>query len=86
MVGTLLNLVSLFDVMNEQEKLLLSQRFTLVNFEMGQTIVYTGEQMKAFYIIVTGQARRFKEQIDGNEMNLRLLQITVAVISSTRNL
>ncbi|MBY3621577.1 hypothetical protein HGO21_18780 [Acinetobacter sp. CUI P1] len=43
MVDTLLNQVSLFDVMNEQEKLLLSQRLTVVNFEMGQTIVHTGE-------------------------------------------
>lgn len=74
MVETLLNQVSLFDVMNEQEKLLLSQRLTVVNFEMGQTIVHTGEQMNAFYIIVSGQARRIKELADGNEMNLGLLQ------------
>ncbi|WHY17271.1 cyclic nucleotide-binding domain-containing protein [Paenibacillus sp. G2S3] len=60
--------------MNEQEKLLLSQRLTVVNFEMGQTIVHTGEQMNAFYIIVSGQARRIKELADGNEMNLGLLQ------------
>lgn len=74
MVERLLNQVSLFDVMNEQEKLLLSQQLTVVNFEMGQTIVHIGEQMNAFYIIVSGQARRIKELPDGNEMNLSLLQ------------
>lgn len=62
MMDTLLNQVSLFDVMNEQEKLLLSQRLTVVNFEMGQTIVHTGE------------LDELKELADGNEMNLGLLQ------------
>ncbi|REK77596.1 peptidase domain-containing ABC transporter [Paenibacillus paeoniae] len=71
---SLLNRVSLFDVMNEQERALLSQRLVPEQYLMGQTIIQTGKPIEAFYIIATGQARRMKEQTDGSETNLGLLQ------------
>lgn len=71
---SLLNRVSLFDVMNEQERALLSQRLVPEQYLMGQTIIETGKPIEAFYIIATGQARRIKVQSDGSEMNLGLLQ------------
>ncbi|MFF2888673.1 peptidase domain-containing ABC transporter [Paenibacillus sp. NPDC057967] len=71
---SLLNRVSLFDVMNEQERALLSQRLVPEQYLMGQTIIQTGKPIDAFYIIATGQARRIKVQADGSEMNLGLLQ------------
>ncbi|GAE07030.1 heterocyst differentiation protein [Paenibacillus sp. JCM 10914] len=71
---SLLNRVTLFDVMNEQERALLSSRLVPEQYEMGQTIVWSGKPMEAFYIIAGGKARRIMERKDGTEKNLGLLQ------------
>ncbi|RED55134.1 ATP-binding cassette subfamily B protein [Cohnella lupini] len=70
---TLFNRVSLFDIMSEEEKSLISQSLIAERYEMGQTIVQAGEQVSALYLIGSGQARRIKELPTGNLVNLGLL-------------
>ncbi|MBX3734262.1 MAG: peptidase domain-containing ABC transporter [Verrucomicrobiae bacterium] len=49
-------------------------RFQLIHYDFGDTIIRQGEAADAFYVLITGRARVLKEQADGSEVTLFRLQ------------
>ncbi|MEF3310910.1 peptidase domain-containing ABC transporter [Paenibacillus sp. GYB004] len=69
-----LNRHPLFDVFTDEEKQVLAGQFQLETFAMGETILERDHPPEAFYLIVTGNARKIGTNIAGKETNLGLLQ------------
>ncbi|WP_166245118.1 peptidase domain-containing ABC transporter [Paenibacillus turpanensis] len=69
-----LDRVPLFDVFTEAEKELLARQMQREAFELGQTIVGSDVGVDAFFIIVSGNARKIGKSASGKETNLGLLQ------------
>ncbi len=68
-----LNHIPLFDVFTDEEKQLLAGQLRFESYAMGQTIVERDRAADAFYIILTGQARKIGIQPSGKETNMGLL-------------
>jgi ATP-binding cassette, subfamily B, bacterial HlyB/CyaB len=68
-----LHRVPLFDVFTTEEKQLLAQRLQAEAYSMGQTVVGKDRPSEAFYIIVSGKARKIGLAAGGKETNLGLL-------------
>lgn len=66
--------IPLFDVFTLEEKQLLAGQFQPRTYAMGQTIVERDGSSDAFYIILSGQARKIGVHAAGKETNLGLLQ------------
>lgn len=69
-----LHRVPLFDVFTTEEKLLLAERLQAETYAMGQTVLGKERPSEAFYIIVSGHARKIGLSAGGKETNLGLLQ------------
>ncbi|WP_336742086.1 cyclic nucleotide-binding domain-containing protein [Paenibacillus sp. y28] len=68
-----LNQIPLFDVFTAEEKQLLAEQLQSEAFTMGQTIVDRNSKANAFYVIVSGKARKVGVNHAGKETNLGLL-------------
>ncbi|MFC5468178.1 peptidase domain-containing ABC transporter [Cohnella suwonensis] len=69
-----LHRVPMLNVLATGEKRLLAEQMKEETYRMGQTVVGGDRLPEAFYLIVSGQARKIGFTADGKESNLGLLQ------------
>jgi ATP-binding cassette subfamily B protein len=70
----ILDTIPIFQVLSPQEKEEVFASFQPISYQMGDTIVQSGERGDSFYLILTGKVRMVGKDQDGKEFNFGLME------------